>query len=1175
MELSSWPQIPPINQKNYYTDYLKRDDQYLAFRLQNEEARNRMTKTAKDRDRALAMAKANDLGLPEPDVDDGDTNMEDADDSTTEAAGSKVIVIHVGSQNLRIGLSSDALPKTLPMVIARKSKTSESEDREEPCPKRLKTDDGYELEPEKMFGPEFASQYTTMAGELKAHMRQNKRRTLPNSKEMVINYNRRTVPETISEHNDPMRVEWTELPDSGPEYVVGQAALRIPDESKPRYKLFWPMKYGWCNEGDYHSKRLLFLDVSLIFEDAIKTQLGLTSKKDWPQYSCVFVIPDLYEKSYVTQILEMLMREFAFARVCFIQESLAATFGAGFTSACVVDIGAQKTSICCVEEGMCIENSRVNLKYGGSDVTETFVKMMLYDHFPYGEIDLWRRYDFLLAEELKKNYCTFNEASVSVQVFDFHLRVAGQDTRKYTFKAYDEVHLAPLGYFQPAIFDHLPKLRGRRQLISRSVDIYDGQANDPSSAAQSEILSAIAPPSPSGQVNGDSQQNNLDVQSTPSRSHQFNALSRVQDLEATPRSSVAGSPAPEPVSTPQPGGAATPMPGAQSQTTSQPRAPTIEERDDILPSFPLDNAILTSIAHAARSDERKMRDFLGGIMVVGGGSQINGFHSFLEERLQTLRPGFAKEIMIGTPPRDLDPQVVVWKGASVFGKLSGTNDSWIGQLEYDRLGHRLMAYKCISSGGFHQEYIASLRYRNDLPPPDMPPKFLDIPHDGLERFLTPGFASNLARREEPNIDVDAEGGMPIDLVGIPGLHLGDESAIMASDNPEPIDPADLPLLMTLDQLKNPAPKNTNVSFLRRTQYISAGLRAPEGPKVAPLRTKSRQADKKSQDDPEYIKKYIQKGFDIAYPDSKHTGEDTSSKIKGHTPTKLELDAWANPVHPDNPKLKPVGIYPLLPDLQGFPDPGGFVQFKFDKAPVQDVSGRRDKRMDAAVLLPSAPEERVCEEHATKVALHKTNPKLYPDPGPIPWDYDLFLPEKKDSAKNVLASLRLSNPDRDNDELYTHEGSDNSKFHRFDRMRTYATSAQTLGGDNKQRDVALTLFDPSEAKGHHASKQTAAYYYPILGKTRLKPERARTIAQAGLAPTKPQTKEDQVDQIQVVVRDPDAAEVYKRSLHRAAIDPKFAKAMPGPPEETNNEPDSPEHQPETQDVEDVDRMSEDE
>lgn len=522
------------------------------------------------------------------------------------------------------------------------------------------------------------------------HMRQNKRRTLPNSKEMVVNYNRRTVPDTISEHNDPLRIEWTEVTDPAPEYIVGQEALRIPDLSIPRYKLYWPLKYGWCNEKDYENKRLLFLDISLILEEAIKNQLGLTSKKEWPQYSCVFVIPDLYEKAYVTQILEMLMREFAFARVCLIQESLAATFGAGFTSACVVDIGAQKTSICCVEEGMCIENSRINLKYGGADVTDTFIKMMLYDHFPYADINLQRRYDFLLAEELKKNICTMNEASVSVQLYDFHLRVAGQDTRKYTFKAYDEPHLAPMGYFQPSIFDNTQKLMGRRKLIARSVDIYDGQPNDPMSAAQSEILNSIAPPFANGHVNEESQQATLDVQATPSRAQQPSAVSRIQELEATPRSSIAGSPAPEAIGTPQAGGAA-----AQTQSVQLPRTPVVEDRDDILPIFPLDNAILTSISHAARSDDRKMRDFLGGIMVVGGGSLINGFHAFLEERLQNLRPGFAKEIMIGTPPRDLDPQVVIWKGASIFGKLNTTNDSWIGQLEYDRLGHRLLAYKCM------------------------------------------------------------------------------------------------------------------------------------------------------------------------------------------------------------------------------------------------------------------------------------------------------------------------------------------------------------------------------------------------------------------------------------------------------------------------------------------------
>lgn len=122
-----------------------------------------MTAKAKDRDRELAQANPNELPLSGLDIDmDDDAGMEDAGEPLTgqDALGSKVIVIHPGSQNLRIGLASDALPKTVPMVIARKWEISESEENGgEPSPKRRRTDDGYQLEPEKMFGDDACSQF--------------------------------------------------------------------------------------------------------------------------------------------------------------------------------------------------------------------------------------------------------------------------------------------------------------------------------------------------------------------------------------------------------------------------------------------------------------------------------------------------------------------------------------------------------------------------------------------------------------------------------------------------------------------------------------------------------------------------------------------------------------------------------------------------------------------------------------------------------------------------------------------------------------------------------------------------------------------------------------------------------------------------------------------------------
>lgn len=875
---------------------MKRDDQVLALRVLNEANRDRLVQSAKDRDRALNQNRGDvPVSIAEQQQQGGDFPLNMPTDGVDI---SKVIVIHPGSQFLRIGFSTDVLPKTVPMCLATKYQRTESEEYDA-RPRR-------QFEAQKIdqqYGEDWSKKYKKMSEDLKADMRLNKRKVLPNSKELVVNYNRRTDPEVIPTHNDPLQVEWTDVntpvpvPDdevevdieeevvapedeppvtvegtvaagadggkaadangdvemgdadkpqaegeeaatvskpegeaeaegeaaegqTKPEIVAktengdepksenggapeteqkngkangesngesngeangqekpqekaqgngqeskageakkasptikrsivpkirrkpmpptvfyGSAAQRIPDDSNPKFRMRWPMQHGWLNEDDYSSVSNLYSDFEAILTHAIQNELGLKKVSSCRQYSCVFVIPDLYDKAYVETILRMCMNWFEFNKVCFIQESYSATCGAGYSQGCVVDVGAQKTSIACVEDGLVVEDSRINLKYGGFDVTETLTKMLLYDHFPYQEINLQRRYDFLLAEELKQKHCTMNQADISVQLYQFHLRVPNQPTHKYQFKTYDEVILAPMGFYEPTLFDNTTKLRGRRKLIERTYNAYDVDIpDDPVSAAQVAILAldrpSVLPPTAGAAAAAGAV---VPEVSTPSKekSQPFNFFAR--GIEgATPSTSKAPSPAPEAgASTPVPApfvfgagrdnvnGAASPAPSGRNGGTPAPNGPAASqsqatgsgllqldplfhrtakdiaiERDSVLPVAPLDIAIMTSIQNAAKGDERKLKDYLGSVMVVGGGAKIPHFTTYLEERLRARRLDLVDRILVSRSARDMDEQVVVWKGASVFAKLT-TNDSWITPYEYAYLGPRILHHKVL------------------------------------------------------------------------------------------------------------------------------------------------------------------------------------------------------------------------------------------------------------------------------------------------------------------------------------------------------------------------------------------------------------------------------------------------------------------------------------------------
>ncbi|EXJ69061.1 uncharacterized protein A1O5_07996 [Cladophialophora psammophila CBS 110553] len=441
--------------------------------------------------------------------------------------------------------------------------------------------------------------------------------------------------------------------------------------------------------------------------------------------------------------------------------------------------------------------------------------------------------------------------------------------------------------------------------------------------------------------------------------------------------------------------------------------------------------------------------------------------------------------------------------------------------------------------GFKQDMVVSIRYRNDLPPPPMSPKFLDIDTGGLAQYLTTSYASGLAKREEPNIEVDAEGGMPIDMIGVPGYFLGDESAIMAPEVQPVLDPADQALLMSLDQLKSQGAKN-NVSFLRKTQYMTSSqmARANDAFMRSSARTQKPQVYKAppvpvTRDDPENIKRQIQKGFDLAYPDSIPFNPPAA---KANPITSQDRDAWRNPVHPDNPRLKPVEFYPIIPDLETGTDMASNWQaLKFDKPPLPPFKGRRDDRIDVGLLMASENASLMPAWQAAKEAFDK-DPERFADPGPEPYTWSLSVPKQPGSTSRIRQLFDDSNPRKDDPALMEpllEESADGSLRLPFERVRVYPKATQDTV--DPHRIMALSLVDAKQLPRHSRFRKqgTTAYYYPILERVKMRADRGN------LSKTRNSNVEDNIpDQVMVLFKEPNAKERRSRAEFRGDFDASF-------------------------------------
>nr|CAG8458907.1 13516_t:CDS:10 [Entrophospora candida] len=572
-----------------------------------------------------------------------------------EPEGYRTLVIHPGSRNLRIGRASNAFPQVIPHVIARRFWNVSSKPKNEDG-----VDHNESIKQEETINVQFKQVVNDIKKELKDRMKAAKRRPVANAQSQVHSFNKSAHSEIIADHNDPYRVEWTDV-DDGSTYYIGEKALRIPD-TETDIKLFYPIQNGELNTKDY---------------DSVKAVVG-DLEKIW---TIILVIPDLCNRTYMLELVTMLLLYMNFRRIFVAQEAVCVSFGAGISCSCVVDIGSQTTTVSCVEDGMCINDSRLSLHYGGDDITTFFIKLLKKNKFPYQEMNLNCVYDWLLAEEIKEKFCTLDEANLGIQLNEFFVRASNKHTLLYKSKIYDDAIIAPMLLFYPNLINFHKKLSefSPKFVLNMIDDITEGSLNSnnmvvaqvsltqkpkiPVSSSQaSQFKSSFPSPSPQSRDSPGSTtplQIENPVPSTPSNNNVTSAINTTEQES----------------------------PSLMTSLTSIHDALLVDPSS----TLPLDDAIIQSI-NATSTDERVKR-FYPNIILVGGSSLIPGLSKMLEERLRARNIQNSDKFTILASPRELDPRLLAWKGGFVLSKLDIINEFWIGSKEWAELGVRSLRAK--------------------------------------------------------------------------------------------------------------------------------------------------------------------------------------------------------------------------------------------------------------------------------------------------------------------------------------------------------------------------------------------------------------------------------------------------------------------------------------------------
>ncbi|KAM9182587.1 actin-related protein 8 isoform 3-T3 [Mergus octosetaceus] len=573
-----------------------------------------------------------------------------------------IVVIHPGSATLRLGRATDTLPVGIPHVIARRQR----QPGQAACRDSWLLRDGLNAR----------------------------------------SYNRQMRP-AILDHSSGAK--WTNTANH-PEFLVGEEALYVnPLDS---YNIHWPIRRGQLNlhAGPGGSLTAVLADLEVIWSHAIQKYLEIPLK-DLKYYRCILLIPDIYNKQHVKELVNMILMKMGFSGIIVHQESVCATFGSGLSSACIVDVGDQKTSVCCVEDGVSHRNTRLCLAYGGSDVSRCFYWLMQRAGFPYRDCQLTNKLDCLLLQHLKETFCHLDQDISGLQDHEFQIRHPDSPALLYQFRLGDEKLQAPMALFYPATFgivgQKMTTLQHRsqgdpedphdehyllatqskqeqclRRLLNNGIDTSGGfeiktlTLNQKLYEAAMQCLTSLCKKSAKATADRKSM-SKPGTYEGDLRGQATDISERIYPQEVELGSSqsdcmISGNDSEEPLS------------------AHMSRKTAISQFEG--KALGLDKAILHSIDCCASDDTKKK--MYSSILVVGGGLMFHKAQEFLQHRiLNKMPPSFRRvveNVEVITRPKDMDPRLIAWKGGAVLACLDTTQELWIYQREWQRFGVRML-----------------------------------------------------------------------------------------------------------------------------------------------------------------------------------------------------------------------------------------------------------------------------------------------------------------------------------------------------------------------------------------------------------------------------------------------------------------------------------------------------